>query len=214
MPNPNRTAVVLVLDKSSSMSLVQGATISGFNEFIETQRQLPGEVWFTLTLFDSYVRPVLTNVPLSEVPLLNRDTYLPLGMTALYDAVGTTIDRVGRELDALPEEEKPGRVLFVIQTDGEENCSREYTSDRVKRLIAQQRDQWQWEFMFLGAEQDAWQAGATMGITASNTLSYGNANTADAFATISTVTTNYRSTGTSVSDTLTETGTDLRSNNA
>jgi hypothetical protein len=213
MPNADKTAIVLVLDKSGSMGTVQDATISGFNEFVDEQKKVAGEVLFSLTLFDTDLEKRALNKALAEIPALNRETYVPGGMTALYDAVGHTIHDVGRHLDGLAEDDKPDRVLFVIQTDGQENSSREYTADRVRQMIREQRDRWAWEFMFLGADQDAWVAGGNLGIAAGQTLSYGNdaIGTRAAFASVSNVATSYRTTGDSVDHSLkTTTGNDLR----
>lgn len=192
MPNPNKTAIIIVLDRSGSMASAQDQTISGFNEFIESQKNLPGEALVSLVLFSHEVSTAYTNKPVQNVPSLSRENYQPDGLTALYDAVGQTIDKVGRDLDALPEAEKPGKVVFVIQTDGFENSSRQYNISRVQDLIRQQRDEWQWQFLFLGADQDAWLTGALLGIARGATISYNNTDAAQAFNYLSNTMATYR----------------------
>lgn len=202
MPQKDLTAIIFVLDQSSSMNLVKGATISGFNEFLQSQREVPGEVLFSLTLFDTRMEPRLTNVRIDNVSPLTDRTYTPAGMTALYDAVGATIDRVGKEFDGLPEGSKPEKVIMVIQTDGQENSSREYSAEKVKALIEQQKNEWQWEFLFLGADQNAWEGAGKIGIPMAAAISYDNTEigTQSMYATLNSVTTNFRKAGVSVVD--------------
>jgi hypothetical protein len=96
-------------------------------------------------------------------------------MTALYDALGKTINTVGQELAALDESERPGLVQFVIITDGMENASREFTSDAVKNLITHQTEKYNWDFVFVGSNQDAVLTASTLGISAGSALTYDNA---------------------------------------
>lgn len=106
-------------------------------------------------LFDHEITPVCESLPLAAVHPLNSSSYEPRGTTALYDAVATTIDAVGQRLDALPEAERPGRVIVAILTDGLENASSRYTARDVARRIHHQRKRYAWEFVYLGANQDA-----------------------------------------------------------
>lgn len=212
MPRQDLTAIAFVLDKSGSMHDVRDATISGFNEFLAEQKRLPGDVLFSLTLFDTSPQERLINKPIRGVEELTLATYAPGGGTALNDAVALTIKEVGRRFDAMPEDQKPSKVLFVIQTDGEENSSREFSAAQVRDLIRQQTDQWQWQFLFLGADQDAWAQGAAYGIAKSNSLSYDNSliGTRSAFASVSNIASSYREHGLTVADSLGEQGLDLR----
>lgn len=168
--------MIVVLDKSGSMGDVREATISAFNEFLEDQKKVPGEVLLTLVLFDTVVVTHHLNQPLEVASKLTHDNYRPSGMTALYDAVGATIDRVGAHLSQMPEGERPERVLVVIQTDGMENMSREYSARRVADMIEHQRSRYAWDFMFLGADQDAWLQAGKMGIKRGSTVSYDHTN--------------------------------------
>lgn len=156
--------IVFVLDESGSMSSVKGDTIGGFNEFIESQGKIPGEVMFTFAKFSDYYKVVNDSTPLQEVLRLNESTYTPSFSTALLDAVGKTINLVVSRLDSIPEEEKPEKVLFVILTDGYENASSEYRREAVIEMIKNQRTKEGWEFLFLGADIDAWSIGSGMGI--------------------------------------------------
>jgi hypothetical protein len=154
------------------MGIVREATISTFNEFIDTQRAEPGACDVALTLFDTRFDVRHTGDPIDRVVRLTEHNYQPSGMTALHDAVGKTIDEVGQRLAAMHESQRPGKVVFVVQTDGEENSSREYTGDQVRQMIKHQEERYQWVFTFLGANQDAW--ANSLGIARGNTISYDN----------------------------------------
>jgi hypothetical protein len=172
MTKPNSTLIVVVLDRSSSMLSVVDATIEGYNAFVAKQREQPGEAVMDFVQFDNEYTPVFQNVPLADVPLLTRETYVPRGTTALLDAVGIKMTEVGNRLAALPEYERPSKVIFVIQTDGAENASRKYNIDSIREMIKTQRDVYSWEFIFLGANIDAVAVGANYGMNAANSLSY------------------------------------------
>ena len=111
------TQIILVLDRSGSMASVQQATISGFNEFINRQRALPGEANLLAVKFDDLYEPLYEG-PLAQTPPLDNTTFVPRGMTALHDAIGRTIDGAGAKLASIPEDERPDKVVFVILTDG------------------------------------------------------------------------------------------------
>jgi hypothetical protein len=149
-----------VLDKSGSMGSLREVTISGFNEFKNDQAREEGEAFFTLTLFDTEFSTVCAAVPVREVPDLDYSTYVPGGLTALYDAIGHTL-MLTDEFVAL---NKPDQVLFVIMTDGHENSSREYTRERIFQLIKERQQSAEYEFIYLGANQDSYGAGRGMGL--------------------------------------------------
>jgi len=162
--------LIVVIDESGSMGSVRNDTIGGFNTFLETHQKMPGEAKLTLVKFDTKYDIVHNGLDIQKTPPLNSKTYSPSGMTALLDAVGKTIDAVGKRLDATPEEEKPEKVIMVIMTDGEENSSREYKIEDVKRKMKHQQDVYKWDVVFMGADQDAWAAGGGMGV--SNNVNY------------------------------------------
>jgi von Willebrand factor type A domain len=194
MPNPELTDIVIVLDRSGSMESVRDATIEAFNAYVSSQLSGPGEARLTLIQFDDRYEPVCHNVPISNVPKLDRERYQPRGSTALYDAVGKTISDIGLRYSQMLESRRPDKVLFVIQTDGMENASTKYTGKQINDMIAIQRDQYSWQFVFLGANQDAIATGARFGIAAGASLGYGanNAGTKAAFDVLGRHTMKYR----------------------
>jgi hypothetical protein len=156
----------LVIDQSGSMSSLTEDTIKGCNEFLSEQRRQPGTLLLHMTLFDSQVdaRPAQD---VADVPDLDDDTYRPGGMTALYDAVGTTITNLDR---AQAETGAPSVILCII-TDGRENASVEYTADQVKELVEEHQAAG-WEVLFLGANLAAMTEAQNIGIAASATAAY------------------------------------------
>lgn len=162
--------LIVVIDESGSMSSVRDDTIGGYNTFVETHKKLPGEARLTLVKFNSDYEIVHDGVDIKDVPLMTDATYMPSSMTALLDAIGKTIDTVGNRLAKTPEEERPEKVIFFIITDGAENVSKEYTSKQVKEKTTHQKEKYGWEFIFMGADQDAWGTSRGMGIT--NAVNY------------------------------------------
>ena len=170
--NPNKTAVICVIDKSGSMSSVKDDTIGSFNEFLLEQQKLEGECLLTLTLFSTDYVIVHKNVPVADVEPLTKDTYFPGGNTALIDAICRSIDEVGAELTVMPEDERPGKVIMMILTDGMENASKEYSHVDVKKKIATQKDEFSWEFIYLGADINSEKHAEAMGISAQHFCAY------------------------------------------
>jgi len=170
--NPNLTEIAFILDRSGSMSSMVEPAISGFNRLLVEQQQTPGEARFTLVLFDDQYEVPHASVPIGGVPQLDVRTFVPRGSTALLDAVARTIDELGLRLAAMPEAERPGRVIVAILTDGLENASRVHTWQDVSRRIQHQKDCYQWEFLFLGANQDAIATAGRMSIAATHSASF------------------------------------------
>ena len=168
----NYTDINIVLDRSGSMVSVKHDTIGGFNQFLSEQQAVPGEATITLAQFDNVYELVYGAVPLADAKPLTDETFVPRGSTALLDAIGRTIHDTGKRLAALPEESRPEKVLFVVLTDGYENASREFTSQQINDLITLQRDTYKWEFVFLGANQDAITTASSLGISAQNSMTY------------------------------------------
>ena len=170
--NDNLTDMTVVLDRSGSMAAVRDDTIGGFNSVLEEQKQVPGLACLTLVQFDDQYEVVYEGRKLQDVPPLTTRTFVPRGSTALLDAVGRTIHAVGARLAALPKADRPGKVLLLIMTDGEENASHEFSRTQIFDMITHQRDVYAWEIVFIGANQDAVATGASYGIPAANALSY------------------------------------------
>lgn len=197
MTDQNLTEIVCVLDQSGSMRALTDDTIGGFNAFIDEQRKLDGNVNVTVTLFDTSSEVVYEGVDIEDLPELDGNTYSPGGGTALLDALGDTIDRVGKRLAATDEEKRAGKVIVLVMTDGHENSSNTFSLDDVKDRVDHQQDKYSWEFVFIGANIDSFQEAGSMGIargSASNFLpnSYG---TKEAWSKINRAATTYRSRG-------------------
>jgi hypothetical protein len=166
------TEIAYVLDRSGSMQSLASDAIGGFNAFISNQKQVEGRARFTLVLFDHEYQVVHKNVDIQQVPELDARTYVPRGQTALLDAVGRTIDDLGTYLAALPEAQRPAKVIVAIFTDGLENASRVYTTERLSTSIKHQQEKYGWEFLFLAANQDAIATAATISIPASQAMNF------------------------------------------
>ena len=153
------------------MSSIREATIKGFNEFVVGQQNAPGKASLLLSQFDNEYQ-VGYDKPIAEVPKLDTVTYVPRGATALFDAIGRTINEVGASLAAMSEADRPQKTIFVIITDGAENASKEFTRNKIVEMVTHQREKYQWEFVFLGANIDAFAYGQTLGIAANASMQY------------------------------------------
>lgn len=169
MTDSQRALIAVLLDRSGSMESIKSDTEGGFNAFIDGQRGDPLDIRVTLAQFDTEYEVVYANRPVADVPPLDLQ---PRGMTALYDAVGKLITDVGSELDAQPEDERPGRVTVVVLTDGHENSSKEWTHDAVGKAIARQERDYSWDFVFLGANMDAVEIGRQLGFAPEKSMTY------------------------------------------
>lgn len=160
----NFTEMVFVLDRSGSMQPLVDDTIGGFNSMVEKQKHTEGDVRVTTVLFDHEYELLHDRVNINDISLMTSREYFTRGNTALLDALGRTISTVGSRLDAMPEEERPDKVIFIITTDGLENASREFDKKTIKEMIRHQQDKYSWTFMFLGANMDAVSEAETLGI--------------------------------------------------
>src|SRR5688500_6052362 len=166
--------IVCVIDRSGSMDAVVEDAIGGYNAFLKAQKALPTPAKWSLVLFDREYDLVEKGIPIASAEPLDKHRYVPRGTTALLDAIGRTIDDTGKALAALPEAERPNKVLVAILTDGLENASKDYTRERIAQMIEQQRNVYNWEFLFLAAGQDAISAAASMAIPAPNAVNFAN----------------------------------------
>ena len=168
----NLTEIVFILDRSGSMSGLEADTIGGFNSTIEKQKRENGEALISTVLFDNVSEVIHDRVPVQKVePMTDKDYYVH-GCTALLDAIGGAIHHIGNIHKYARIEDVPEHTLFVITTDGMENASRRYDSEKVKKLIERQKEKYGWEFLFLGANIDAAKEAARFGISADRAVNY------------------------------------------
>jgi hypothetical protein len=169
MTDQNLSHIYFLLDRSGSMTSIRTETIAGFDAFIAEQRKVPGQCQVTLAQFDDQYDVVYVDRDVHAVPSLELN---PRGSTALLDALGRLIVSAGEKLAALPEDKRPDSVVVGVMTDGYENASRDWTHDRIKVLIEQQTRDYGWEFLYLGADQDAIEEGSKMGFAAGKSMTY------------------------------------------
>jgi len=176
------------------MNAMKEEAIGGINAFLESQQKLPGEARLTLVLFDHEYIVAHDGVPIKDVPPLDNHSFVPRGTTALLDAIGRTINTIGERLGRTPEPDRPGKVIVAILTDGLENASQEFKRKEIFKMIKHQREVYSWEFVFLGAKQDAISTGAKMGIPIANAVTFSEApgGAARAFDAVSCVAAAYR----------------------
>jgi hypothetical protein len=160
---PDLTDITLVVDRSGSMQSIRHDAEGGVNAFVADQAKQPGEALLTLVQFDTEYEFIHRGVPIGQVPSYQLE---PRGSTALLDAVGRAILETGDRLAKMPEDDRPGLIVFVIVTDGEENSSKEFSKDKIKEMITHQQDMYHWQFTFLGANQDAFAEAGGLGIHA------------------------------------------------
>ena len=166
------TEIVFILDRSGSMSGLEADTIGGFNSMIERQKQETGEAYVSTVLFDNDCEVLHDRIPMDRVPVMTEKEYYVRGCTALLDAVGGAIHHIGNVHKYAREEDRPEKTIVVITTDGMENASRQYTYDRIRRMVERQKEKYGWEFLFLGANMDAIAEAGRFGIDADRSVSY------------------------------------------
>ena len=166
------TELVFILDRSGSMSGLEEDTIGGFNSMLTKQKQEPGECLVSTVFFDNEIEVIHDRVPLAQVPNLTDKEYFVRGCTALLDAVGSAIHHIGNVHKYARPEDRPERTLFIITTDGLENASRRYDYEKVKAMIERQKEKYNWEFLFLGANIDVAKEAARFGISADRAVQY------------------------------------------
>ncbi|MDE6580167.1 MAG: VWA domain-containing protein [Ruminiclostridium sp.] len=168
----NLTELVFILDKSGSMSGLEKDTIGGYNSMLKKQKEEDGECVITTVLFDNNYELLHDRIDIRAVNKLTKKDYTAGGSTALLDAIGRTVDKIGRAQQNTAEDYRAEKVMFVIITDGEENASREYSSKRVKEMIQRQKEEYGWEFVFLGANIDAVETAERFGIDSDRAVDY------------------------------------------
>ena len=156
------------------MGGLESDTIGGYNSMLKKQREAEGEVLVSTVLFDDRSEVLYDRVPLEKMPQMTEKEYYVRGCTALLDAVGGAVRHIGNVHKYAREEDRPEKTIFVITTDGLENASREYTSERVKKMIERQKEKYGWEFIFLGANIDAVETAGRIGISEDRTVNFHN----------------------------------------
>lgn len=159
--NQDLTDITLLVDRSGSMDSIRTDAEGGINAFIQNQKQHPGQANLTLVQFDTRYEFVFNGVPIDQV---GNYTLVPRGSTALLDAMGRAIEETGKRLAAMPEQDRPGLVVFVVMTDGLENSSQSYSKAQIREMIEHQQKVYSWTFTFLGADQDAIQEAQSLGM--------------------------------------------------
>lgn len=170
----NHTELLFVVDRSGSMASMVEPTISGYNEVLRENKGAEGTASVTLCLFDDEILFPYDHVDVAEVEPLDTSTYVPRGMTALLDAIGKTVDDERARQKAMPKEERPGKTIVVIITDGLENASREWDYASIRKLLdkVQGKKHRPWAVTFLGANIDVSREAARLGIMPERAKSY------------------------------------------
>lgn len=186
------THIIAVLDRSGSMSHLVDEVITNFNHFIKEQQSVEGKAKLTLVLFDDRYEVIYDEVDLQSVQPLTSDQYYARGMTAMYDALGKTLN----------DKQKKKKGIVFIHTDGLENASREWNASRVKELMDTLKEKW--DFIFAGANIDSFAEGANLGILQTNTINVTNdaSGMARSYANFAAKATSYRSSGLAASASL------------
>jgi len=169
------TLIAVILDRSGSMGICRDATIAGFNQFLQSQRDVRegGRALVSLTQFNHHYEVNFVGEPIENVPALDTQSYVPQGRTALHDAIGRTI----HEVEAwVREHDWQERVLILIITDGQENASREYDLHAVHALI-EGKEREGWNVAYMGANQDSYAVGGAMGVRSGFTKNYTQSDT-------------------------------------
>lgn len=159
-----KTEIVFILDNSGSMGRFTEDTIGGFNSFLEAQKQESGEATLTTVLFNSKHTVLHDGLNIQDVKPMTRNEYCAGGNTALLDALGDTINSIGKKLNDMDEDNRPANVLFMITTDGAENASVEYSKKQIKEMIEHQQEKYNWNFIFVGANIDSVSEAASLGM--------------------------------------------------
>ena len=174
--------ITLIVDRSGSMEAIRSDAEGGINTFIAEQVKQPGHALLTLVQFDTEYDFVHRGLPINQVP---RYELVPRGSTALLDAMGRAINETGDRLAKMREEDRPGLVVFVVVTDGQENSSKEFTKSKIKDMVEHQQGVYRWHFNFLAANQDAFAEAGGLGIHATGAANWSPTKAAPTYGAIS-----------------------------
>lgn len=168
----NKVECVFILDRSGSMAGLESDTINGFNGLLNKQRTQEGEALITTVLFDHDYELLHDRIDIKSINNISEKEYYVRGSTALLDAIGLTIDKIGNVQKITRVEDRAQKVLFVITTDGMENSSHKYSYSRIKHMIENQKSKYNWEFIFMGANIDAIEMASRFGIDSDRAVNY------------------------------------------
>jgi Mg-chelatase subunit ChlD len=175
MVNANYTAVMLLVDRSGSMQSIRAAAEDGVNEFVNSLKRSEGKRTIRIAQFDYHHTEGMrytTVCPSTEPAAVDRFELDPRGTTPLLDAMAKSIIEFGEELAALPEDQRPGVVIFAVMTDGHENASREFTWAQITGMVKRHESDYGWQVVYLGANQDAIEVAEKLGVAARNSMTY------------------------------------------
>ena len=170
--NKDLTEIVFILDRSGSMAGLEDDTIGGFNAMVEKQKKEPGEALLSAVLFSDRSEVIYDRTDIQKVEPMTDHQYFVGGCTALLDAIGGAVHHIGNVHKYAREEDRPGKTIFVITTDGMENASRRYNYQDVQKMVQHEQEKYGWEFLFLGANMDAISAARSFGIRADRAVRY------------------------------------------
>ncbi|MBP3782691.1 MAG: VWA domain-containing protein [Butyrivibrio sp.] len=168
----NITEIVYILDRSGSMGGLEADTIGGFNSMMEKQKKTGEDALVSTVLFDDECEVLYDRVPLGKVEKMTDNQYYVRGCTALLDAVGGAIKHIGNVHKYAREEDRPAKTIFVITTDGMENASRNYSYEKVQKMVKRQQKKYGWEFIFIGANIDAYAEAQKLGVRKERAVNY------------------------------------------
>ncbi|WP_026516787.1 vWA domain-containing protein [Butyrivibrio sp. MC2021] len=166
------TEIVYILDRSGSMGGLEADTIGGFNSMMEKQKKTGEKALVSTVLFDDECEVIHDRVPIEKIEKMTDKQYYVRGCTALLDAVGGAIHHIGNIHKYAREEDRPEKTIFVITTDGMENASRIYSRDKIEKMVKKQQKKYGWEFIFIGANIDAYAEAKKYGIRKDRTVNY------------------------------------------
>ena len=163
------TEIIVITDRSRSMEYVAEEAIEGFNVFLkEQQESKEGRCLLTYCQFNEEYEIVHNGIPIEDMKPLTTETFVPSGFTALLDAMGRTIEEVGKRLANTPEDRRPGNVIVVVITDGQENKSTEFKYEQIQKMVKHQADKYDWSFIYLAQNIDAFRSGSLLGFDANH----------------------------------------------
>lgn len=170
--NKDLTEIVFILDRSGSMAGLEDDTIGGFNAMVEKQKKESGEALFSAVLFSNDSEVIYDRTDIQKVEPMTDRQYSVGGCTALLDAIGGAVHHIANVHKYAREEDRPGKTIFVITTDGMENASRRYNYADVQKMVQHEQEKYGWEFLFLGANMDAISTARSFGIRADRAVRY------------------------------------------